>query len=188
MGADSTEPVVIYASWRGLFAALFSPAALILAGGATVLWRQTHPIALTVLSVGLVFALGVLLDFPRRTEFDRFGLVRRCFLRRHVMTWDSIDGIGRAKGSRVAKATRSRSEFGGELPTGAFGGLVAERGRRRYLLADRAESRLEFDALVAAAADWAPDMAISAVPPPVSSPPTDLYRWGTRRSRGASNR
>ena len=54
-------------------------------------------------------------------------------------------------------------------------------GRRRYLLVDQAESRIEYGEVRAVIA--AGEAAISSLPPapPEHTPPTDLYRRGRWR-------
>lgn len=71
----------------------------------------------------LLFAVAifgvVLFDMPVSSAFAADGVTRRTPLRDHVLSWDQIDSLG---------VTRN-----GRKP-----GLVAQVGRRKYLLAERA--------------------------------------------------
>ena len=135
----------------------------------------------------MVFVLGwgavavALFDIPIASTFTTHGVQRRTVLRRHRLTWRDGDQLTRARPS-LMRAGRSL----------AHGGLVLRRGRRRYLLVDRAESVAEFDALMrllVTPGEPCEELASATVPPPAeTSPPTWLYRRRAWRPDDASDR
>ena len=168
---------MIYSSLRGLWAAALAPAALILLGSAALQGGFRWFPAL-LLAGGVALILIGLYDLPHRTRFDHQGVARICTLREHLIPWEQIVAIERAPAST---GDRLRSLQERERVAVAAGGLVARgRGRSRYLLSDRAESRQEYDRLLPVV-DATPTV-LRASPPRDGTPPTDLYRRRRRRA------
>lgn len=174
--ADAARPgddheVVVHSSLRGLAAAAVAPTALIALGGAA-LQNGFRWLPATILLAGSVLAFGVLLDFPRRTRFAANGIVRICPVRAHHIPWSDAIALERAPATTV---DRVRALKQGSPDAGPSGGLVARGpGRRRWLLTDRVESELEYDALAALLA--VNGTSLRAARPRTGTPPTDLYR------------
>lgn len=137
------------------------------------------PLPLALTSAGLALAAVSLLDYPRHTHFGPDGIARACFLRRHHLPWSSVTALERAAASRLAmrRSLLAGGQHDREARTSRYGGLVARgHGKRRYLLADRVESRAEYDRLARLVAQWAPEVQVRAARPPESAAPSDLYR------------
>lgn len=123
-------------------------------------------ISVVFLAIGVAVSAVTLFDFPLASTFTPWGVERRMLLRRHRMSWHSVDQLTRTRPGlwRIDRGVR-------------HGGLVAVRGRRRYLLVDRAESEDEFDRMLGIAesdgADLASEMLLR---PGAGVPPTWLYR------------
>lgn len=165
------DEVVVHTSLRGLAAAAIAPTALI-ALGAAALQGGFRWLPASILVAGCVLAIGVLLDFPRHTRFTASGIVRRCALRAHHIPWADALAIERAPATTVDRVRSLKQE---SPHAGPSGGLVARGpGRRRWLLTDRVESELEYDALAALLADNG--TSLRAARPRMGTPPTDLYR------------
>ncbi len=185
---DPTDPspggppdrVVIHASLRGLAAGIVTPLALLLLGGAALLDGGPRPFPAVLATAGLVLGAVVLTDLPRRAEFDADGITRVCWTRRQRLPWDTVATLER---TRPGSATRTRNLVDrreGRDPVVA-GGLVARgRGKHRWLLTDRVESRAEHDRLADLVATLGSPVALRATRPNEAAPPTDLYR---RRQR-----
>ncbi|MEX0834583.1 MAG: hypothetical protein WD010_00715 [Nitriliruptor sp.] len=177
---DPPDRVVIHASLRGLAAGMVTPVALLLLGGAALLAGGLRPFPALLAFVGAVLAIVVLADLPRRVEFDATGITRVCWVRRQHLTWDEVATIER---TRPGTATRTRNLVDrreGREPFVA-GGLVARgRGKRRWLLTDRVESRAEHDRLAALVTALGASVTLRAARPHQAAPPTDLYRRHAR--------
>lgn len=169
----STErrPVVIYSSIRGLLTAGLAPALLV---GMVLLGlsreRSFSPVMVVLAALAIILGAAALFDLPRSTEFGPDGVTRVCALRRHLIPWDDILVVRRARGSTLANL-RSRTPH----ETGV-GPLFARVGRRNYLLCNQSESQQEYERIVAAMATWAPELVMGAARPPEQVPPSGLYR------------
>jgi len=106
---------------------------------------------------------------PLHTVFVPAGVVRVCALRRHRLAWTTITAIERVP-RRLARRDHDRARP--RRP----GGLVARIGRRRYLLCNRSEGALEFDALTRMVSSWDDAVVLRAARPPQDTAPTGLYR------------
>jgi hypothetical protein len=171
------DPVSVHSSLRGLATAIITPAVLTVFGAAA-LQGGVRLLPTAVFALGVVLAVGVALDYPRRTHFDLEGMTRVCALRRQRLAWSDTVAIERAPPTtvdRVRDLTDRREE------RVVSGGLVARgSGRKRWLLTDRVESQLEYDAVAALLKARGGATVLRAPRPHAAAPPTDLYR---RRAR-----
>ena len=174
----AVTPITLYSSWRGMGLAILSPALLVAIGayglilGGRWLWLPG-----VIFAAGLVLATISLFDFPVKVIFTGGGVERRMALRHQVIPWDNIMVLERFRKRhwRVPRWMRVGEDRDPSPPTP--GGLVALTGsRRRYLLVDRGESQPEYDSLVSAMTEWAPDVVVNAARPDKKVPPTFLYR------------
>lgn len=182
MTPDGPERVVIHASLRGLASGVCTPLALGGLGAAALATGglMLLPAALLVLGVGL--GVIVLLDLPRRVDFDRAGLTRVCWLRRQRVPWSEVVAIERTRPSTTSVARNAMNRDGVPGSQVVSGGLVARgAGKRRWLLTDRIESREEHDRLRALLRSAEAPVALRAARPHEAAPPTDLYRRRDRR-------
>ncbi len=164
---------VLYSSLRGLGSAVFSPAVLVALGAAGIQdgWRWLPGL---LLGFGLMLAAGLLVDFPRHTRFGAEGMTRVCALRRQRIPWSDTVAIERAPASTTDRLRSLRENNQRPIPSG---GLVATgTGRRRWLLTDRAESTMEYEALAALLAEQEAGTVLRAGRPRTDNPPTSLYR------------
>jgi hypothetical protein len=174
---DGPERVVIHASLRGLAAAVFTPVALTLLGGAALTSGDVLLVPAGLVAVGLVLGVVVLVDLPRRAIFDREGLTRVCWLRRQRVSWSEVVAIERTRPSSTSVARNAMQREGSDRELRVSGGLVARGpGKRRWLLTDRVESRAEHDQLRALLGAIPRPVALRAPRPHEAVPPTDLYR------------
>lgn len=173
---------MVHTSLRGLLAATVTPVVLIALGAAALAGGGARVVPTLLLAGGLALAAVVLADFPRRAEFDRDGITRVCWLRRHHVPWERVVAIERSRPSTTSHARNvadRRSSPGERIVSG---GLVARGAkRRRWLLTDRVESRQEHEQLAALLARLAHPVAMRAPTPHAGAPPSDLYR--RRRNR-----
>lgn len=170
---EALRPFTLYSSLRGLASAVIAPTALIALGGAASR-NGFRWLPALLLGLGIVLALGVLLDFPRHTRFDTTGMTRVCPLRRQHLSWDDTVAIERAPASTADRIRALREREPVPLPSG---GLVARgTGRRRWLLTDRSESPLEFAAVEAMLRARAGATVLRAGRPRDGTAPTFLYR------------
>lgn len=157
----------MHSSWRGLFSSLLG-AGIVLGGGligvAVGGWRVFPTI---LVSVGVIFVLIVLLDYPVATTFSPAGIRRRMVLRAQSWSWD-----------QVSQFTRVRPGLTAGLRGLRHGGLAILVGKRRYLLVDQPESVDEFDILYRLAGeDRVEDMGLRGnIRPGDDIAPTWLYR------------
>lgn len=168
--------VVLYASIRGVLAGIASPLVLVGLGGAAIARGGVAPLPLGVLLIGVALAVVVVLDVPRRVEFDTSGITRVCPLRRQRLPWDTIVAIERVRPtatSTIRGAVDRRTRTAPKVT----GGLAARgNGKRRWLLTDRIEGQREHDQLVALIDGLDAPVVVRAVRPHADAPPTDLYR------------
>jgi hypothetical protein len=176
------EPVVLRSSLLRLGAAYAGPAALIaVAVGGMVVNGGVHLVALLVLAVGLLLGSVSMFDYPRSTRFGPEGIDRRSLLWAQRLPWSRVDALTRSADVWIAARQDVPGPSGRPVPSPTRrrrppGGLVAMRGRRRYLLVDQVESRAEFDRVRAGVAAWAPEVRLLAEPPPADIAPTTTYR------------
>jgi hypothetical protein len=156
---------------RGLASAALAPCLLVAATvvGYTRAYRLT-PIIVLLGGIAIVLAGVALFDVPRQAVFGPDGVTRVCALRRHLIPWDDIIVLRRARGSMFANLRSRNPEHIGVGP------LIAKVGRRNYLLCNQSESRQEFDRIKEGMEAWAPELVIGAARPPEKVPPSDLYR------------
>jgi hypothetical protein len=171
--------VVIHTSVRGLAAAFVTPLVLVVLGLMGAASIGARPVPVTFLVVGLLLGAVVLTDYPSRVEFDRAGVHRICPLRRHCLPWERIAAFERPRPTSIA-TMRNMRERPDELLVS--GGLIARsRGRRRWLLTDRVESRDEYDRLRQLMDTLGARVRMRAPRPHEGVPPTSLYRPAPRR-------
>lgn len=178
-----TPGLSLHTSWRGLLGAGFTPLALIGLGG-LALWDgglRLLPSLLVLAGLGLL--LVALLDYPHTVTIRDAGIVRHSVLRTQTLPWDELVALERTRPSTSAVM---RNLTDRQADPQVSGGLVARgRGRRRWLLTDRVESRMEHDRLVALLRALDGPVELRAVRPHAEAPPTFLYR---RRDVGPSSR
>lgn len=174
------ERITLHTTWRHLVASSFG-AVLVAAGGLAAVAAVGFTVPATVLLVlGCGLLAVVLFDVPVASVFDAHGVERHTLLRRHRLHWQPGDVLTRARPSLVRGEERLRQ-----------GGLVLRRGRRRYLLVDKAESPDEFGRLlrvVDVAGAPGAEVHVSAPSPPEGAPPTWLYRRRVWRPDDAPGR
>jgi hypothetical protein len=171
--------VVIHTSVRGLLAAFVTPLILVTLGLMGVASIGARPVPVTFLVVGLLLGAAVLADYPSRVEFDRAGVHRICPLRRHSLPWERIAAFERPRPTSIATMRNMRERPDEPLVSG---GLIARsRGRRRWLLTDRVESREEYDRLRQLMDTVGARVRLRAPRPHAGVPPTGLYRPTPRR-------
>lgn len=173
---ETPEQVVVHASLRGTAAGIATPVALLGLGGSALADGGYHPVPIVLVVFGAVIGAIVALDLPRRTEFDEGGLTRVCWARRHRLPWGDLVAIERTAAGRAARMRNSLDRRDSAQHV-VSGGLVARgRGKRRWLLTDRVESRAEHDRLSALLRGTDTAVALRAPRPNERTPPTDLYR------------
>ena len=159
------EAVTLHSTWRGLVLSAAGAFAVLALGLLAVVRGGWGAVSTIVVVVGVGLGAVTLLDYPIASTFDSVGVSRRMALRRHQMSWSSIDQLSRTRPGTVQNLRKL-----------AHGGLVAARGRRRYLLVDQCESLAEFRRIEALAVHDGDPLA-SAVPQPrEDQPPTWLHR------------
>ncbi|MFP5489003.1 MAG: hypothetical protein ACLGHQ_11930 [Acidimicrobiia bacterium] len=173
--------VTLHSTWRFLIGSALGAVALAVAGTFGVVVAGFNAITTVLFVLGWAFVALVALDVPVAATFDATGVRRHMLVRRQFLGWRSDDRITRARPSIVRQEARLRQ-----------GGLVLRRGRRHYLLVDKAESIDEFNAVLDAidvAGTPGAEVDLTAVPsPPESAPPTWLYRRHRWRPEAASSR
>jgi hypothetical protein len=171
--------VVIHTSVRGLVAAYLTPLILVVLGVTGAAHIGARPVPVTFLVVGGLLGAVVLVDYPTRVEFDHAGVHRVCPLRRHSLPWERIAAFERPRPTSMATVRNLR-----ERPDEPFvsGGLIARsKGRRRWLLTDRVESRDEYDRLRDLMHTVGARVRLRAARPHEGVPPSGLYRPSPRR-------
>lgn len=157
--------VTLHSTWRGIVLSALGSLAVLAIGLFAVLRGGWGVVSTGVVLTGLAFAAVSLLDYPVASTFDSEGVTRRMALRRHRMPWSSIDQLSRTRPSAVKNFRKL-----------AHGGLVAVRGRRRYLLVDQCESLAEFRAVEAVAVHDGDALAEAVPTPPDGMAPTWIHR------------
>lgn len=183
---DDVGAVVLHTSWTGRLMSTLAPAAILL-GGLWGIAQGGRLVAIILAVVGGFLLLIGLFDYPWRTVLGPDGIERRCPLRTERLAWERVASVVRPR------STKARRRVAGKA------GLVAEMGKRRYLLTNRCESRFEYDAIDAALEAWSDGVLLRASRPPDEVAPTWLYqrrldggdgfvdapadlpRWGSRR-------
>ena len=166
MSIRDPRPLVLHGSWRGRVYATIGPALLCSLGGLGLVLGGLHLWPLSLLVVGLALGAIVVFDYPLWVVFTETDIERRCLFRSQRLRWGDVTLVARP-------AYRS---WRGRLGRGPSTGLVAEIGRRRYLLTDRMESRAEYETLLRLIGIWARGTMVEATLPPDDSPPTWLYK------------
>jgi hypothetical protein len=177
-----TPELSLHTSWRGLIGAVFTPIALLGLGGLALRDGGLRTVPLLLATLGAALILIALLDYPHRVTIGRSGITRHALLRQHVLTWDRIVALERTRPA-TGTVVRNMTDRQGERQVS--GGLVARgRGRRRWLLTDRIESRAEYDHLTRLLRDLDGPLELRAARPHPEAAPTFLYR--RRGPRGHS--
>jgi len=165
--------VTLHSSWRGIISIYLGASMVCAAGVAALISSGPNLISIPLSIVGVVVLVGTALDVTIASTFDEAGITRRCLLRRHHISWDRIDRLVRPRSSIFS----GRSQVGR--------GLIAVIGRRRYTLADQAESGSEYDRLEELATSFADPRAVRLVDdivrPSDEVAPTWIYRRGRWR-------
>jgi hypothetical protein len=173
------EVVTVHTSMRGLLSAFTTPLILVALGALGWTGIGMRPVPMTFLLVGVALGAVVLVDYPSRVVFDRDGIHRVCVLRRHSLPWDRLAAIERPRPTSAATLRNLRERPDEPIISG---GLIARStGRRRWLLTDRLESRLEYDRIRELLDRLGRPVRLRAPRPHDGVPPTDLYR-STRRA------
>ncbi len=176
----SHRPIILHTSWRGRFTAFFGPMILLLWGvyGAAAGGIQIFNAIL--IAMGVILSGVVAFDYPMHSRIGADGISRRCLLRIERLTWDRVTTVARPGARQRIPGTRRDPV--GDRPQGPRGksGLIAEVGRRPYMLVDRIESPAEHEAIEQALRHWAPGLILRATRPVDGTPPTWLYK--TRRA------
>lgn len=180
MTADRPS-ITLHSTWRFLVASSLGAGLVALAGTVGVVAAGFNPVSTVLLVIGWSFVAVVVFDLPVASTFSAHGVQRRMLLRRQFLAWEPGDALTRSRPSIVRHEARLRQ-----------GGLVLRRGRRRYLLVDKAESSDEFAALLDLVdAPGAPGAAVDLSPlpaPPNTATPTWLYRRRRWRPEDAPGR
>ena len=155
--------VVLHSSWWGRVTAVLTPV-LLIGGGAWGMSVRPNVLAGLFLFGGLFLLGASLWDHPLRAEIGPRGITRRCLFRSEHLVWDEVSCLARPPRSLMRVATRRANAAG----------LAAERGKRRYLLADVAESVAEHDEIARRVQRWAPGLPIRASRPADTNAPTWL--------------
>lgn len=173
--------VTLHTTWRHLVGGAAGAVLVAIAGTYGVVSAGFNGVTTVLFVLGCGLVAVVLFDVPIAATFSSEGVQRRMLLRRQFFRWKPGDALIRSRPSIVRSDERLRQ-----------GGLVLRRGRRRYLLVDRAESQDEFAELLRVVdAEGTPgaDVDLSSVPaPPQHAPPTWLYRRRAWRSDAGSDR
>jgi hypothetical protein len=173
----------VHSSLRGLAAGAVTPLLLLAIGGAAIADGGLRVFPAVLVLGGLALGLIVIGDLPRRAEFSLGGITRVCILRRQHLPWAQVLAIERTQPG-TATRTRNLLDRRSSATPVVSGGLVARgRGKRRWLLTDRIESRREHELLSALVERVEAPVALTAEAPHQDAPPTDLYR--RRRGRSA---
>lgn len=171
--SDELRPIVLHSSWRGRLTALFAPGTLLVLGTYGIAFGGLQVLNGIIFGLGAVLMLVVLFDFPIWCEFGESGVVRHCAFRKQQLEWQQIRAIVRpANQGPVGRRRASRT------------GLVAEIGKKPFLLVDRIESRAEHEALERAVRRWKPGFAFRPSKPSMEVSPTWLYK--RRRGRAGN--
>lgn len=176
MSDERRASIVLHTSWRGRFSSFLGPLILTVWGGYGFAVAGLQWFNGILLLIGLGFGAVVAFDYPLWSAIGPDGVARRCLFRTQRLTWDDVRTIARP-GARQRFFGMSKGE-GHEESKHAVGraGLVAEIGRRPYLLVDRIESPVEHEAIENGLKKWAPGLMLRAAKPVEGTPPTWLYK------------
>lgn len=152
--------------------------ALLVLSLSAVARNGVRPIPLILGSIGAVLLMIAMFDLPVASRFASEGIERRMVLRRHRISWERVTRLARTRSGFMQRARNRASVGGSRAPSqgGSSGGLIAEVGRRRYLLVDQTESREEFAELQRWLRSWAPELVDESLAPWDGAHPTFLYR------------
>jgi hypothetical protein len=171
----------VHSSLRGLTAGIVTPLLLVALGGAALVDGGLRWFPVTLVVAGVLLAVVAIGDLPRRSIFDGDGITRVCWLRRQHVPWQRVVAVERTSPGTGARTRNLLDRREGREPV-VSGGLVARgRGKRRWLLTDRVESRAEHQRLVALLGSLDAPVVMRAPRPHAAAPPTDLYRRRRRR-------
>lgn len=180
MGAQRPS-ITLHSTWRFLVGSAIGAGVVVAAGTYGVLAAGFNVVTTVIFVAGWGFVGIVAFDLPIASTFTPDGVRRHLLLRRQFLAWEPGDALTRSRPSVVRHEARLGQ-----------GGLVLRRGRRKYLLVDKAESRDEHAAVVALIdVPGAPGelVDVSGLPsPPSSAPPTWLYRRRIWRSDAGPDR
>lgn len=176
MADDGPKAIALHTSWRGRLTSFVGPFVLLVWGGYGLVAGGLGWVNGVLLALGSLFALVVLFDYPLSSTIGPDGIVRRCALRSEHLDWSAVRTIARPGARQRFPTGRREQSVGGTKQATGRAGLVAEVGKRPYLLVDRIESVVEHDALERALRTWAPAITIRAARPPEGTPPTWLYK------------
>ena len=173
MTAEHDQQLTLHSGWRGILLSYFGATAVLVAGVVSVVGAGVRAVPVGLLIIGIVLVIGVVVDYPISTRFSIDGVERRALARHHLIPWDDVTALTRARPSiRVAQR-----DF-------APGGLTAVVGRRNYLLVDRVESGGEYDRLESLLRSWEVDRGLG-MRPSDNVVPTWMYRrkrWAPEQS------
>lgn len=173
--------ITLHSTWRHLVATVLGAGMIATGGTYGVATVGFAGFAMVLFVIGWGAVAVVLFDVPVASTFGADGVERRMVLRRQRLSWRDGDVLTRVRPSLMRHDRALR-----------HGGLVLRRGKRHYLLVDRAESAAEFDVLVRVLAT--PDAACQALEsdqvqrPAETTPPTWLYRRRIWRPVEAADR
>lgn len=170
------RPIVLHTSWRGRFTAFAGPAVVLAWGGYGAVAGGLQIFNGLLIAIGVILLAVVAFDYPMHSTIGADGVARRCLLRVERLTWERISSIARP-GARQRFVGAMRDPVG-DRPQGPKGksGLIAEVGRRPYMLVDRIESPAEHEAIEKGLRHWAPGLVLRATRPIDGTPPTWLYK------------
>jgi hypothetical protein len=178
--AESSS-ITLHSSWRHLLASSLGAGLIAVGGTYGVVAAGFTGISTVLFVLGWGAVAIVLFDVPVASTFTATGVERRMVLRRQLLVWREGDELTRARPS-LLRLDRSLQH----------GGLVLRRGKRRYLLVDRAENAAEFDVLVRlieTPGEGCVALESSMLPRPAeTTPPTWLYRRRRWRPDAAPDR
>lgn len=164
MTAERDQQLTLHSGWRGILLSYLGATAVLVAGVVSVVGAGARVVPIGLLIVGVVLVIGVVADYPISTRFGSDGVQRRALARHHLIGWDGITALSRARPSiRVVQRNF------------APGGLTAVVGRRNYLLVDRPESGGEYDRLESLLRSWDVDIQLG-IRPSDDVVPTWMYR------------
>lgn len=177
---STPDRITLHTTWRHLLAGA-AGAGLVAAGGTYgVVTAGVNLVTAFLFLLGWGLVAVLVLDVPVASTFSSEGVQRRMLLRRQFLRWQPGDALTRARPSFVRSEERLRQ-----------GGLVLRRGKRRYLLVDKAESADEFATLlrvVDVEGEPGAELHLAVPDPPDDAPPTWLYRRRAWRPDGAPDR
>lgn len=186
MTGDGVAAVALHTSWRGRFISVVPPA-LLLGGGLWGFSQGGRLVAIILIVLGGSLLVVGLFDYPWRTIIGPDGIERRCLLRTERLPWNRVTAVARPRSTKAVQRVAGKA------------GLVAEVGKRRYLLTNRCESGFEYEAIQGVVERSGGGVLLRASEPPDEVAPTwmyqrrvdggegfvdapaDLPRWGSRR-------